>query len=111
MRFLVDSQLPQLLAKRLCEAGCESRHVLEIALSQSPDNDIWRHAVAEGMVIVTKDEDFAEWVIAGRTDSAVVWLRIGNCTSDVTFGISSHNGALIDSVETTQSVQVKELAT
>lgn len=81
MRFLVDSQLPQLLAKRLCEAGYESRHVLEIALSQSPDNDIWRHAVAEGMVIVTKDEDFAEWVIAGRTGPAIVWLRIGNCTN------------------------------
>jgi len=40
MRFLVDSQLPQLLAKRLCEAGYESRHVLEIALSQSPDDGL-----------------------------------------------------------------------
>lgn len=30
--------------------------------------------------------------------------------SDVTFGITRHQGALIDSVETTQSVQVKELA-
>ncbi len=30
--------------------------------------------------------------------------------SDVTFGITRHSGALIDSVETTQSVQVKELA-
>jgi len=30
--------------------------------------------------------------------------------SDVTFGITRHAGALIDSVETTQSVQVKELA-
>ena len=30
--------------------------------------------------------------------------------SDVTFGITSHAGALIDSVEITQSVQVKELA-
>ncbi len=30
--------------------------------------------------------------------------------NDVTFGISRHEGALIDSVETTESVQVKELA-
>lgn len=30
--------------------------------------------------------------------------------SDVTFGITSHAGALIDSVETTKSIQVKELA-
>lgn len=30
--------------------------------------------------------------------------------SDVKFGITRHEGALIDSVETTRSVQVKELA-
>jgi len=30
--------------------------------------------------------------------------------SDVTFGITRHGGALIDSVETDDSVQVKELA-
>lgn len=30
-------------------------------------------------MIVTKDEDFAEWVLAGRPGPPVVWLRIGNC--------------------------------
>jgi predicted nuclease of predicted toxin-antitoxin system len=28
--------------------------------------------------MVTKDEDFAEWVRRGRPEPAVVWLRIGN---------------------------------
>ena len=30
-------------------------------------------------------------------------------STDVTFGITRHSGALIDSVETTKSIQVKEL--
>jgi predicted nuclease of predicted toxin-antitoxin system len=54
---------------------------LEIALGQSPDNDIWRYAAANSAVIVSKDEDFAEWVLAGRGGPAVVWLRVGNCTN------------------------------
>jgi len=81
MKFLIDTQLPKLLAKRLREMGYEAEHVLEIALGQSPDNDIWRFAAANGMVIVSKDEDFAEWVLAGRLGPAVVWLRVGNCTN------------------------------
>jgi predicted nuclease of predicted toxin-antitoxin system len=78
---LIDTQLPALLAKRLGEAGYEARHVLEIGLGQSPDNDIWRHAGADGAVIVTKDEDFSEWVLAGRPGPAVVWVRAGDCTN------------------------------
>ena len=81
VKFLIDTQLPKLLAKRLREGGYESEHVLEIALGRSPDNDIWRYAAANGVVIVTKDEDFAEWVLAGRSGPAVVWVRIGNCTN------------------------------
>ena len=29
-------------------------------------------------MIVTKDEDFAEWVLRGRRGPSVVWLRVGN---------------------------------
>ncbi len=29
-------------------------------------------------MIVTKDEDFAEWVLRGRHGPSVVWLRVGN---------------------------------
>lgn len=32
-------------------------------------------------MIITKDEDFAEWVRRGRQGPAVVWLRIGNSSN------------------------------
>jgi hypothetical protein len=64
MRFLVDTQLPRALASRLRESGHEAGHVLELAMGQSPDNDLWRYAAARQETIVSKDEDFADWVRA-----------------------------------------------
>jgi len=30
-------------------------------------------------VIITKDEDFAQWTQASRLGPQIIWLRIGNC--------------------------------
>ena len=81
MRFLVDTQLPKMLARRLEQAGQQVEHVLDLDLGQSPDNDVWRHAEKNEAVIVSKDEDFAQWVMSGRRGPKVVWLRVGNCTN------------------------------
>ena len=80
MRFLVDNQLPAALAEWLRQQGHEAEHVLDINLAQAKDNPIWQRAQSQGAVIVSKDEDFAEWVRRGRTGPAVVWLRLGNST-------------------------------
>ena len=78
MRFLVDTQLPRALAFWLSERGHPTEHVLDVGLGQSKDTPVWRYAQQHGAVVVTKDEDFAEWVRRGRPGPAVVWLRIGN---------------------------------
>jgi predicted nuclease of predicted toxin-antitoxin system len=70
-----------LLSRRLKDAGHAGEHVLDLNLGQSPDNDLWRYASANDAVIVSKDEDFAQWVMAGRSGPKVVWLRVGNCTN------------------------------
>ena len=80
MRFLVDNQLPAALAAWLREQDHAADHVLDLQLAQAKDNPIWQHAQSRGAVIVSKDEDFAEWVRRGRPGPAVVWLRLGNST-------------------------------
>jgi predicted nuclease of predicted toxin-antitoxin system len=75
VRFLVDTQLPKALAVRPSELRHETEHVLDIGLAQSKDTPVWRYAQQKGAVVVTKDEDFAEWVRRGRPGPAVVWLR------------------------------------
>ena len=78
MRFLIDTQLPAALARWLQEHGHPAEHVLDVGLAQSKDNPIWQYAAERQAVIVTKDEDFAEWVLRGRRGPSVVWLRVGN---------------------------------
>lgn len=81
MRFLVDTQLPGALARWLRERGHQAEHVLEVGLAQSKDTPVWRYAQDHGAVVMTKDEDFAEWVRRGRPGPAVAWLRVGNSST------------------------------
>ena len=67
------------------QAGCGSKATRRNTFStfnwgQAKDNPVWQHAQSVGAVIVSKDEDFAEWVRRGRPGPAVVWLRLGNST-------------------------------
>jgi predicted nuclease of predicted toxin-antitoxin system len=78
VRFLIDNQLPSALASWLRERGHEAEHVLAVGLAQGKDTPVWNYAQAQASIIITKDEDFAEWVRRGRPGPQVVWLRIGN---------------------------------
>ena len=58
-----------------------SEHVLELALAQSQDRILWEYATTHHSIIVTKDEDFADWVARGKPGPSIIWLRIGNCSN------------------------------
>jgi predicted nuclease of predicted toxin-antitoxin system len=78
VRFLIDTQLPRRLAAWVRAQGNDADHVLDLALAQSKDNAIWLAATESGAIIVSKDEDFATWIVAGRAGPSVLWLRTGN---------------------------------
>jgi predicted nuclease of predicted toxin-antitoxin system len=83
VKFLVDAQLPPVLAQWLREAGHDAQAVREVGLREANDGAIWNHALMTGAAIVTKDEDFP--TRAQRTDHSpvIVWLRIGNSSKQV----------------------------
>lgn len=83
MKFLVDAQLPPALACWLREAGHDAAHVEDVGLRESDDSVIWAHALREGAVIVTKDEDFAARSAQAASAPVIVWLRVGNTTNRV----------------------------
>lgn len=62
MRFLVDAQLPPALARLLREHGHEADHVTDIGPGDASDQDLWRFALANEAIIVTKDEDFSNMI-------------------------------------------------
>lgn len=58
MRFPVDAQLPPALARLLQQHGQAAEHVVDIGPGDASDSELWRHALAHGAVLVTKDADF-----------------------------------------------------
>lgn len=81
MKFLVDAQLPPVLALWLREAGHEAKHVENVGLRDAKDGTIWAYALQTGSIIVTKDEDFAARSTQVAASPAIVWLRVGNTTN------------------------------
>ena len=57
--------------------GVEAIHVRHLGMAAASDSEIWAYALREGLVIVTKDEDFASR--RGQAEGPqILWLRIGN---------------------------------
>ena len=81
MRFIVDAQLPPALARALREGGHDVQSVRELGLQEAEDSDIWDYALANHSAVITKDQDFAERLLASRSAPVVVWLRIGNTSN------------------------------
>lgn len=81
MKFLVDAQLPPVLAGWLQQAGHEADHVEDLGLRNAHDIEIWSYALKTGAAIMTKDEDFAVRTQQTGGGPVSVWLRIGNVTN------------------------------
>jgi predicted nuclease of predicted toxin-antitoxin system len=78
---LVDAQLPPVLAVWLREAGHEAKHVDDVGLREAEDAAVSAHALQDGLIIMTKDEDFAARSSKAENTPVIVWLRVGNTTN------------------------------
>jgi predicted nuclease of predicted toxin-antitoxin system len=79
VKFVIDYQLPPALARFLEAQGHVANHVRELGLKASDDATIWRHAVANDLVVVSKDEDFFYFASSPNATAKLVWVRMGNC--------------------------------
>ncbi len=81
MRLLFDENLPPRLVTELADLFPNSLHVSECDLGSAVDRSIWEFAQAENLVIVSKDSDFHERSVLLGGPPKVIWLRIGNCST------------------------------
>lgn len=50
----------------------------DVGLREATDAQLWEHASAAGLILISKDEDFVDTVL--NTPTAIfVWVRVGNC--------------------------------
>lgn len=83
MKFLVDHQLPPALARFICTLGHQAEHVRDVGLKGADDPAIWHHAATNGMVVISKDEDFTFLANAPGSPGRLIWVRMGNCRKRV----------------------------
>ena len=82
MRLLFDQNLSPRLVRILADAYPGSSHVRDLGLHSADDESIWEWARHEGFVIVSKDEDFHQRSFLLNHPPKVIWVRLGNCSTD-----------------------------
>ncbi len=82
MKLLFDQNLSPKLTETLSDVYPGSGHVSLVGLDCASDEEVWTHARENGYAIVTKDADFDEVSQTRGYPPNVIWLRLGNCTTN-----------------------------
>jgi predicted nuclease of predicted toxin-antitoxin system len=83
VKFLIDAQLPARLAEFLNRAWHDALHTIGLPDgNRSTDSQIAQHADTENRVVVTKDQDFRDGHLLGRSPRKLLVVATGNTTND-----------------------------
>lgn len=78
MRLLFDHNLSPALKSILADLYPQSLHVWDLEMDTSADTVIWAYAIERDLVIVTKDADYRDLILAHGHPPKVIWIRMGN---------------------------------
>jgi predicted nuclease of predicted toxin-antitoxin system len=81
MRLLFDHNLSRRLVHHLRDVFPEAIHVSMLGLENAPDMIVWSYAQSNGYTIVTKDSDFNDMGFVHGFPPKILWLRLGNSTT------------------------------
>lgn len=96
MKLLFDQNLSPRLVSRIADLFPGSEQVSMAGLVRATDTEVWAYARANDYVIVTKDADFADIGLVQGFPPKVLWLRLGNCTTQqIEDVLRRHQAALI----------------
>ena len=95
MKLLFDANLSPGLVSALQGEYPESVHVDGLGLGSAKDENVWSYAKENDFVVVSKDADFYEMSLVRGVPPKVIWIRIGNCTSQrISCLLRQHKDAL-----------------
>jgi predicted nuclease of predicted toxin-antitoxin system len=81
MKLLFDNNISIRMTDRLMDIFPDASHVALIGLDRADDLTVWRYAYENNFCIVTKDSDFCDLCVIRGFPPQIIWLRIGNCTT------------------------------
>jgi predicted nuclease of predicted toxin-antitoxin system len=83
MRLLFDENLSVRLIRILATTYPESSHPELLGLRGASDTALWQMAKADGFILVSKDDDFRQRSLLLGHPPKVVWLAIGNTSTQM----------------------------
>lgn len=104
MKLLLDQNLSRKLVPHLESTYPGSSHVFLLGLAKTDDSDIWHYAQYHGYSLVTKNSDMVDLCVLRGAPPKILWLRIGNCTSDLVLEVLDTNGERITRFERDETV-------
>ena len=83
MKLLLDQNLSRRITGLIGDLFPGSDHVVGHGLDRVSDEEVWNFAAKEGFAIVSKDSDFHQMSLVRGFPPKVVFLKIGNCPTDL----------------------------
>ncbi|MBI1298034.1 hypothetical protein GC175_24125 [bacterium] len=80
--MLVRPNLSHRLVQSLTDVYPGSQHVRYVGLRDASDTEVWGYARRNGYTIVSKDSDFYQRSLVIGFPPKVIWLRLGNCSTE-----------------------------
>ena len=81
MKLVFDQNLSFKLVPILDSVFPGSKHVKDFGLTGNDDDAIWKLALEQSFVIVSKDTDFLHRSLLRGHPPKVIQLRVGNCST------------------------------
>jgi predicted nuclease of predicted toxin-antitoxin system len=82
VKLLLDENLSPRLVDLLSDLYPGSDHVHNVNLGGANDSEVWDYAKLHGFAIVSKDSDFAERSVLDSDPPKIIWVRLGNCSTE-----------------------------
>jgi predicted nuclease of predicted toxin-antitoxin system len=82
VKLLLDENLSPRLVDLLSDLYPGSDHVHNLNLGGANDSEVWGYAKLRGFAIVSKDSDFAERSVLESDPPKIIWVRLGNCSTE-----------------------------
>ena len=108
MKFIVDEQLPGLLADWLEEKGHDSVHISGLFTgTKIPDTYICELSMRENRVVITKDSDFFNTYLLKQEPYKLVYITTGNLRNRPLLDLFRASlSQLVTALETTNVIEL-----
>ncbi len=91
MKLLFDQNISHRLVDLLAPVFPGCSHVRHCALDSADDETVWAFARENNFMIVSKDSDFLQHCFLRGFPPKVIWIRLGNCSTDDIHRVLSQN--------------------